>query len=161
MLNLFFKNANGSYSAVSASEPLPVTIGSVSFDTTGLATEASADRAADALEAMLADGSNTPVVVAPALFETVAASVTDQMMGTTGAVGDTLAGLLVTPTATTVGPISIEYGSTNTQVYAGGTVGADLKPFVIPLFNIATPSGGGWEITTGVGCSVIAFGKFT
>lgn len=94
-------------------------------------------------------------------FETVAASQTDQVMGATGAVGDNIEALLVVPSSTTVGAISIEYGSTNITVYAGGTLGADLKPFVIPLFGIATPSGGGWEITTNGGCSVIAFGRFT
>lgn len=107
-----------------------------------------------------ADTAPAEVFARSSEYETVAASVTDQMMGTTGAVGDTIDGILVIPSSTTVGAISIEDGSTNTTVYAGGTVGADLKPFFIPLFGIASVSGG-WEITTGVGASALVFGRFT
>lgn len=131
-----------------------------SFDTTGLATDVNMDRAADALETIRDSTATTPVRVVSAEYETVAASQTDQMMGPTGAIGDKIEAILVIPSATTVGAISIEDGATNTTVYAGGTVSADLKPFVIPLFNIASVSGG-WEVTTGAGCSCIVFGDFT
>ena len=106
------------------------------------------------------DDAPADVQVVPSEYEVVEASQTDQMLGTTGAAGDSLESLLVIPTSTTVGAISIEDGSTNTVVYAGGTVGADLKPFPIPLFGIQTVNGG-WEVTTGAGARVIAFGRFT
>lgn len=108
--------------------------------------------------------STTPaeVRVVAAEFETVAASQTDQMLGASGAVGDTLSGLLVIPASTSPGAVSIEYGSTNITVFAGGASSvSNLVPFWINLENIATPSGGGWEVTTGANVSVIAFGNFT
>ncbi len=101
------------------------------------------------------------VTVLPAEYEVIEASDTDEIVGSTGAIGDKLEALLVIPTATTVGAISIEDGSTNIVVYAGGTLGADLKPFVIPLLGIRATTATGWEITTGVGCRVIAFGDGT
>lgn len=107
--------------------------------------------------------STTPadVRVAAAEFETVAASVTDQMLGPTGGAGDTLSGLLVIPATTSPGAVSIEYGSTNITVFAGGTDSvSSLIPFFVPLENIASV-GGGWEVTTGANVSVIAFGNFT
>ena len=103
-----------------------------------------------------------PVKQVPAKFETVAANVsTAQMLGSTGAIGDTLEALLVIPSATTVGAITVGYGSTSITVYAGGTIGTDLKPFIIALFDIATPSDGGWKVTTGAGATLVAFGNFT
>ncbi len=93
--------------------------------------------------------------------ETVAASQTDQMCGASGAAGDILDGLLIIPATTSPGAVSIEYGSTNITVFAGGasSVG-DLRPFWIELGSIASV-GGGWEITTGSSVSVIAVGDFT
>lgn len=94
-------------------------------------------------------------------FETVAASSTDQVLGATGAVGDYLDGLLVVPASTSPGAVSIEYGSTNIIVFAGGASSVlTLHPFFIPI-GLHTPSGGGWEITTGADVSVIARGYFT
>lgn len=94
-------------------------------------------------------------------YETVAASQTDQIMGATGAVGDTISGILVIPATTSPGAISIEDGATNTTVFAGGASSvSNLVPFFIPLENIATVSGG-WGITTGANVSCIVFGNFT
>jgi len=93
-------------------------------------------------------------------YETVAASQTDQMLGATGAAGDYLAGLLVVPASTSPGAVSIEDGSTNITVFAGGASSvSNLVPFFIPL-GIASVSGG-WEVTTGASVSVIAVGEFT
>ena len=93
-------------------------------------------------------------------YETVAAGQTDQMLGGAGAIGDRLVGLLIIPATGTPGAVSIEDGSTNTTVFAGGAT--DLNSFYVQL----GPSGiysvnGGWEITTGASVSVIAFGNFT
>lgn len=149
---------------IDATNPLAVVIpAGVTLDTTGLATEAKQDTAIThlaAIETAVESTAPATVKVQSAEYETVAASQTDQMMGPTGAIGDKIEAILVIPSATTVGAISIEDGATNTTVYAGGTVSADLKPFVIPLFNIASVSGG-WEVTTGAGCSCIVFGDFT
>jgi hypothetical protein len=101
------------------------------------------------------------VYVRASEYETVAASQTDQMMGPTGAVGDTIEGILVIPATTSPGAVSIEDGSTNTTVFTGGASSVtNLIPFYIPLNNIASVSGG-WEITTGANVSCIVFGNFT
>jgi len=93
-------------------------------------------------------------------FETVAASQTDQMLGATGAAGDYLKGLWVTPATLNPGAVSIEYGSTNITIFAGGTASInELRPIEINL-GIRAPSGG-WEVTTGAAISVIAVGSFT
>lgn len=93
-------------------------------------------------------------------YETVAASQTDQMCGTTGAAGDLLAGVLVIPATTSPGAVSIEDGNTNIPVFTGGASSVTgLVPFFIPL-GIKSLAGG-WEITTGANVSVIAVGNFT
>lgn len=93
-------------------------------------------------------------------YETVAAGVTDQMLGGAGAVGDYLAGLLVIPATTSPGAVSIEDGATNIPVFTGGASSvSNLVPFFIPL-GIKSVSGG-WEITTGSNVAVIAVGNFT
>lgn len=122
---------------------------------------AAANASLDDIEAVAESTAPTVVSVFSSEYETVAASQTDQIMGATGAIGDAIEAILVTPTSTTVGAISIEDGSTNTVVYTGGTVGADLKPFVIPLFGIKATTATGWEITTGAGMSLLVFGQFT
>lgn len=103
----------------------------------------------------------TTVRTAGRNHETVAASQTDQMLGATGAAGDVLDGLLVVPATTSPGAVSIEYGSTNIAVFAGGADSvSNLVPFWIELGGIASV-GGGWEITTGANVSVIAVGSFS
>lgn len=93
-------------------------------------------------------------------YEHVAAGQTDQMLGATGAVGDYLAGVLIIPTTTSPGAVSIEDGSTNIPVFDGGTDSIpSLHPFFVPL-GISSVSGG-WEITTGANVRVLAMGSFT
>jgi hypothetical protein len=106
-------------------------------------------------------GATVPrVTVAGDTFETVAASQTDQMLGSTGAAGDLLVGLLVIPETTSPGAVSIEDGSTNISVFTGGASSVTtLIPFYIPL-GILSPTAG-WEVTTGANVSVIAIGQFT
>lgn len=90
-------------------------------------------------------------------YETVAASQTAQVLGTTGATGDYLSGLLVVPATTTPGSISILDGSTSISVFVTGTV--TVVPFFIPLgiFSVSGP----WKVTTGGSVSVIAIGRFS
>lgn len=94
-------------------------------------------------------------------WETVAASATDQIMGATGAVGDLLDSVLIVPTSTTTGAVSIKDGNGSAiQIYAGGTT--TLIPFSVPLglkcLNVTNP---GWKITTGAGVTAIGIGNFT
>lgn len=108
------------------------------------------------------DGNGNAVPMASgAGYETVAASQTDQVLGTTGAVGDRLDSLLVVPASTSPGAVSIKDGSgTGITVFTGGTTSvADLRPFVVALgINSA---GGAWKVTTGASVSVIAAGRFS
>lgn len=93
-------------------------------------------------------------------YETVAASQTGQVLGTTGAKGDLLLALVVIPTSTSPGAITIIDGSTSITVFAGGSSSlSNLVPFTIPL-NLPSQSGA-WSITTGAALSVIAIGSFT
>lgn len=92
-------------------------------------------------------------------YETVAAGQTTQALGASGAAGDYLSHVTVTPATTAPGVVTIIDGSTTVIPWLGGTVGADLKPFTIDVrANSAT---GAWKITTGANVSVVAFGQFT
>lgn len=95
-------------------------------------------------------------------YETIAASQTDQIMGSTGAVGDALTSLLVVPSSLSPGAISIKDGSGGTAitVFAGGASSiSTLHPFYIGLGMRSTT--GGWRVTTGAGVTAIAVGNFT
>lgn len=95
------------------------------------------------------------------LYETVAASQSNQILGATGAVGDYLARLIIVPATTTPGAVSIVDGNgASITVFAGGTV--DVKPIPVEIgmktVNATTP---GWKVTTGTNVSVIGVGRFT
>ena len=94
-------------------------------------------------------------------YETVAASQTDQALGTTGKIGDLLKGLLIIPATTAAGNISIKDGTAGSSisVFATGTL-ADLSPIYLPM-NMTSKAAGGWLVTTGANVSVIATGRFT
>ena len=94
-------------------------------------------------------------------YETVAASQTNQAIGSTGAVGDFLAGLLVVPATTSPGAITIKDGSDGAiTVFTGGATSVgNLTPFAIPLGLVSRT--GAWQVTTGANVSVIAVGKFS
>jgi hypothetical protein len=92
-------------------------------------------------------------------YETVAASQTTQVLGTNGAVGDMLHGLLIVPATTAAGNISIKDGANSAiSVFATGTL-ADLTPIWLPLEMRSTA--GAWQVTTGANVSVIAVGSFS
>jgi hypothetical protein len=92
-------------------------------------------------------------------YETVAASQTGQALGATGATGDYLSHVLVQPTSTAPGVVTILDNAVEVHAYPGGTVGADLLPFVIPVgaFSVS----GAWKITTGANVKCTAYGDFT
>lgn len=109
----------------------------------------------------IAGGSVTIAGSALSEYETVAASATDQALGATGAAGDYLASLLITPTSTSPGAVSIKDGAgTAIPIFAGGTSSvSNLVPFAASL-GIKSASGA-WKVTTGANVSVIASGNFT
>lgn len=95
----------------------------------------------------------------------IAASQTKAVLGATGALGDTLSTLIVTPATTSPGNILLYDGSSSTAItlfVGGATSVADLKPFVINVNSKATATTNpGWFITTGANVSVVAVGDFT
>ena len=110
---------------------------------------------------VVADGFN-PVPAAPdqGMWATVPASQTAQIIGTTGAKGDRITGILVVPATTSPGNVLLLDNATSITVFTGGATSvADLKPFWIPL-GMKSVSGA-WKITTGANVSVIAVGTFT
>ena len=100
-----------------------------------------------------------PVSVVGSSVKTVAASSTDTILGTTGAIDDVLTHLVIIPATTSPGAVSIKDGSGSAiTVFVGGTV-PSIIPFPIPI-NAASVSGG-WKVTTGTNVSVVAVGNFT
>jgi hypothetical protein len=110
--------------------------------------------------ALVGDDNPLPIISA-CEYETVAASQTNQAMGTTGAAGDFLAGLLIVPATTSPGAVSIKdgTGSAITVFTGGATSVADLKPFFVAIG--AKSTSGAWQITTGANVSAVGFGNFT
>lgn len=95
-------------------------------------------------------------------YEAVAASSADQVLGATGAIGDLLVGLLITPTTTSPGAVSIKDGSGGAAItiFAGGAASiSTLHPFFIPLGIRALSAG--WRVTTGAGLTALPVGNFT
>lgn len=91
-------------------------------------------------------------------YEAVAASQTAQVLGTTGAIGDYLARLIILPASTTPGAVTLLDNATTVFAYAGGSA-ATVEPITIEL-GIDSVSGA-FKITTGTNVSVLAIGTFT
>ena len=93
-------------------------------------------------------------------FEAVAASVTGQVIGGTGAIGDYMGGILVVPATTSPGNVLLLDGGTSYTLFTGGASSvSNLVPFLIPLGYKS--KAGPWKITTGANVSCIAGGNFT
>lgn len=127
------------------------------------ATETTLQAAVDDLDLLVTASQDTsPVAVSltQGEYETVAASQTAQVLGATGAVGDYLAGILVTPATTSPGNVIILDNATSITVFTGGAASvSNLVPFFITLgiFSVS----GAWKVTTGSNVSVIGIGNFT
>lgn len=133
----------------------------ITYNANGQATMANSSPVVIASNQSAVPISNTALTnIGAGDYETVAASQTDQMLGPTGAAGDYLSGLLIIPATTSPGAVSIEDGSTNMVIFAGGASSvSNLVPFFIPLGIVSVS--GGWEVTTGANVSVFAVGNFT
>lgn len=92
-------------------------------------------------------------------YETVAASQTAQVLGTTGSIGDRIKKLIVTVTTAATSTVALLDSTTSVSlVPANATIGTYTIDFgeqgIISQI-------GAWNITTGAGASVIAIGDFT
>lgn len=97
------------------------------------------------------------VVPAGMSYERIAASDTDEPLGTTGAAGDYLSHIVIEPITTGAGAVTVKDGATTIFLFTSGTL-ADLSPKVVP-FGIT--SAGAMTITTGANVTVLAVGNFT
>ena len=90
------------------------------------------------------------------MYETVAASQSDQVLGVTGATGDLLERLIVTVATAASGTVSIKDGS-------GSAIPITAANTPIGVYSVeigARSSAGAWKVTTGAGATVIAVGEF-
>ncbi len=92
-------------------------------------------------------------------YETVAASQTDQVMGTTGAAGDLVNSVKCVTSAASVGAITIKDGSGaaitlfNAQSVANDNLNKDNMNWV--------SVDGGWKLTTGTNTTCVVAGRFS
>lgn len=91
-------------------------------------------------------------------YETVAASQSDQALGTTGAAGDVLEGLLCVVTTAATSQVQIKDGSGSAITVLPDNVGGGIGTYPLPI-NLRSVSGA-WKITTGAGVAVVAIGQF-
>ena len=91
-------------------------------------------------------------------YETVAAGQTDQVLGTTGAVGDFLHRLIVQTITVATADVGITDNATNIVIQTGG---ANLQEGVNSVEFNAVSVSGAWKVTTGAGATVVAVGRFT
>lgn len=93
-------------------------------------------------------------------YETVAASQTAQVIGSTGAAGDYMRSILVVPANLNAGQVLLLDNATSITVFTGGTGSlTELKPIEIP---IRLPSvNGPWKVTTGANVSCLVSGRFS
>ena len=89
-------------------------------------------------------------------YEYVAPSTTAQVMGNTGAIGDTLVRVVATVSTSATSTLTITDGSTAyTLVPATTPVG------VYSLTIEAQSLNGAWKVTTGAGVSALVIGNFS
>ena len=94
-------------------------------------------------------------------YQAFAASAGPAALGATGAKGDFLVGILVMPTTTSPGVVTVKDGSNPIVAFPGGATSvADLKPFFIPVGAFSSQAGG-WSMTTGANLTAVAIGSFT
>lgn len=91
------------------------------------------------------------------MYETVAASQTDQVIGPTGAAGDLLERVVVTVATSATGTCSIKDGSGSAIPLTAANT--PIGCYIVELGIRST--GGSWKVTTGAGATAIAVGKFT
>ena len=97
-------------------------------------------------------------------YFTIAASVTAQVLGATGATGDYLGFCTIYPTSTSPGVLTVfdstSSATNNAIAFAGGATSlSNLTPINIPVGAIS--KNGAWKVTTGANMVVTCNGHFT
>ncbi len=91
-------------------------------------------------------------------YETVAASQTDQVLGTTGGGGDYLHALICVVTVPATAQVSIKEVGGSSIVIFPNNVGGGIGTYPVSVGLLSRSAG--WSVTTGAGVSVIATGRF-
>ena len=91
-------------------------------------------------------------------YETVAASVTAQPLGNSGAVGDYVHRLIISVVTVATSGVTLIDGSTSIVLLTGA---ATNVPGVYSVEINAASASGAWKITTGAGATVVAVGIFS
>jgi hypothetical protein len=89
-------------------------------------------------------------------YETVAASQTAQVLGVTGAAGDTLMRLVITVGTSATSTVSLLDNATSYAIMAANT---PIGVYVIEINAVSVS--GAWKVTTGAGATVLAVGNFS
>jgi hypothetical protein len=95
-------------------------------------------------------------------YEHVAASVTAQVLGTAGAIGDYLHRIVCTVTTAATGNVVIVDGTgagVLTHTICPASPGSGIGVYNVELNAVS--QNGAWKITTGAGVEVMAVGIFT
>lgn len=92
-------------------------------------------------------------------YETVAAGVTDQALGATGATGDHLEGLLCIVSTAATAQVQIKDGAGSAITVFPNNPGGGVGSYYLPIK--ARSLAGAWKVTTGAGVAVFATGNFT
>lgn len=91
------------------------------------------------------------------MYEAVAVSQTDQVLGGAGAVGDLLETLIVSVATAATSTVAIDDGGgTDIVITAANT---PIGVYSVPIG--AKSRTGAWRVTTGAGATVLAVGRFT
>ena len=89
-------------------------------------------------------------------YETIAASQTAQVLGVTGAAGDTLMRLIITVGTAATSTVALLDNATSYPLMAANT---PIGVYTIEINAVSV--NGAWKITTGAGATVFATGNFT
>ena len=92
-------------------------------------------------------------------YETVAASQTAQTLGPTGATGDYISGILVTPATTSPAPLRCSTARHRSRCLPAGLPVSPI--WCRSYFRWDDQCFGAWKITTGASVSCIGIGNFT
>jgi hypothetical protein len=106
-----------------------------------------------------ADGSLSVGPSGGGKYATVAASQTNQILGTIGAIGDYLGSLTVVVATPATAQVQIKDGANAAITVFPNSPGGGISTYTVPI-NAKSISGA-WQVTTGAGVSVIATGNFT
>ena len=92
-------------------------------------------------------------------YQEVAASQTDKVLGSKGAIGDVVQRLVITVATAATGAVDLQDGAGTAFSILPNSPGGGVGVYVVEL-GIASRAGA-WSLTTGAGSTVVAIGFFT